>query len=157
MRKFTIAGFTMFDERLTDFIHYLKFEKRYAPLTLIAYQHDIEQFRDYLVEEFNLSDLKAISHFHIRSWLASVKEKKQGARTINRKMSSLNSYYKYMLRLGIVEKNPVRQLHAQRLPERLPVYLKESESEKLLEEVLFRRVLKALQKGSFASCFMPLA
>jgi integrase/recombinase XerC len=132
----------MFDERLTDFIHYLRFEKRYAPLTLVAYQHDLEQFRDYLTREFNHTDLKDISHFHIRGWLAGMKEKKQTPRTINRKISSLNSYYKYMLRLGIAEKNPVRQLHAQRLPERLPVYLKESESEKLLEEVQFEAGFK---------------
>jgi integrase/recombinase XerC len=127
----------MFDERLTDFIQYLRFEKRYSPHTLTAYQKDLEQFRDYLSKEFGLNELKVITHFHIRGWLAGMKGDKQTARTINRKISSLNSYYKYMLRLGITDKNPVRQLHAQRLPERLPVYLKESESQHLLEEVQF--------------------
>ncbi len=76
----------MFDERLTDFIQYLRFEKRYASHTLVAYGHDLEQFRDYLITEFALSDLKAITHFHIRSWLAGMKEKKQTARTINREI-----------------------------------------------------------------------
>src|SRR4051812_34156339 len=106
----------MFDERLTDFIQYLRFEKRYAPHTLTAYQQDLEQFRDYLSTEFGLSELQIITHFHIRSWLAALKGAKQSARTLNRKMSSLSAYYKYMRRLGIVDKNPVRQLHAQRLP-----------------------------------------
>src|SRR5580698_4105004 len=127
----------MFNERLTDFIQYLRFEKRYSAHTLIAYQKDLEQFRDYLSKEFALKELNAITHFHIRGWLAGMKGDKQTTRTINRKISSLNSYYKYLLKLGFAEKNPVRQLHAQRLPERLPVYLKESESQKLLEEVLF--------------------
>ncbi len=127
----------MFDERLTDYLHYLKFEKRYASHTLTAYQHDLEQFRDFLLKEYGNTNLKAITHFHIRGWLAGMKGNKQTARTINRKISSLNSYYKYMLRLGFTDKNPVRQLHAQRLPERLPIYLKESESKFLLEEVQF--------------------
>lgn len=127
----------MFDERLTEFVQYLRFEKRYSPHTLIAYQRDLEQFRDYLVKEFDLTELKLITHFHIRGWLADMKEDKQTARTINRKLSSLNSYYKHLRKLGITDKNPVKQLHAQRLPERLPTYLKESESQHLLEEVTF--------------------
>jgi len=134
----------MFDERLTDFIQYLRFEKRYSPHTLTAYQKDIEQFRDYLVKDFGISELKIITHFHIRGWLAGIKGDKQTARTINRKISSLNSYYKYLLKLGFADKNPVRQLHAQRLPERLPVYLKESESEHLLEECEFDEGFKGL-------------
>ncbi len=132
----------MFDERLTDFIQYLRFEKRYSPHTLIAYQADLEQFRDYLIEEFGNQVLKIITHFHIRGWLATMKGDKQTARTINRKISSLNSYYKYLLRHSYYDKNPVRQLHAQRLPERLPVYLKESESQYLLEEIQFDQGFK---------------
>jgi len=137
MRIFTLAGFTMFDERLTDYIQYLRFEKRYSPHTLTAYQNDLLQFRDFLLKEYAISELKIITHFHIRGWLAALKEDKQTARTINRKISSLNSYYKYLLKLGFTAKNPVRQLHAQRVPERLPVYLKESEAQHLLEEVQF--------------------
>ena len=131
------SGFTMFGERLTDFLHYLRFEKRYASHTLIAYQNDVEQFRDYMATEFTLTDLKEVSHFHIRGWLAGMKTDSMSARTINRKISSLNALYKYLLRHGFVEKNPVRQLHAQRLPERLPVYLKEKETEVLFEELTF--------------------
>lgn len=129
----------MFNERLTDFLQYLRFEKRYSPHTLLAYQKDLEQFDSYLSQEFSMNDLKLITHFHIRGWLAGMKGEKQTSRTINRKISSLNSYYKYLRRLGFVEKNPVRQLHAQRLPERLPVYLKEKETEHLLEEVQFEK------------------
>jgi len=127
----------MFDERLTEFLHYLRFEKRYSPQTLIAYQHDIEQFRDFLTAEYNLTELKSITHFHIRGWLAGMKGDKQTARTLNRKVSSLNAYYRFLRKAGAADKNPVRQLHAQRLPQRLPVYLKESETQHLLEEIQF--------------------
>ena len=82
----------MFEER-QSFINYLRFEKRYSPHTLTAYQNDLEQFRTFLIANYGHTELKLITHFHIRGWLAGMKEDKQTARTINRKISSLNSYY----------------------------------------------------------------
>lgn len=137
MRIFTVAGFAMIEERLTDFIQYIRFEKRYSPNTLIAYQKDLAQFFQYAAEQFDIREAGYITHFHIRSWLAGLKDDKQTARTINRKLSSINSFYKFLLKQQLVERNPVRQLHAQRLPERLPTYLKETETEQLMEEVQF--------------------
>ncbi len=122
---------------LPDFLQYLKYEKRYSHHTLVAYEKDLSQFITYIDGEFGISDINELSHFHIRSWLATMKDDKQSARTVNRKLSSLNSLYKYLLRLGKVKKNPVRQLHSQKLPERLPAYLKEQETVHLLEAVDF--------------------
>lgn len=127
----------MFEERLTDFIHFLKFEKRYSPHTVLSYANDLEQFRDYLATEFDSPELKTITHFHIRGWLAGLKDHKQTPRSLNRKISSLSAFFKQQVRLGYLEKNPVRQLHALRVPERLPVFLKEKETQNLLEEVQF--------------------
>lgn len=127
----------MFEDRLSDFIQFLRFEKRYSPHTITGYQKDLQQFNQHLTSTFGNVELKDVTHFHIRGWLAEMKGTKQTARTINRKISSLNSYYKFLLKSGVVEKNPTRQLHAQRLPERLPVYLKENEATNLLEELQF--------------------
>ena len=127
----------MLVERLQDFIQYLKFEKRYSSHTVSAYERDLRQFRDYLAVNFQLDDIKAVSHFHIRSWLAEYKEENNKACTINRKMASLSSFYKYLQVNGVVEKNPVKVLHSQRLPQRLPTYLKESETESLFEQERF--------------------
>lgn len=127
---------------LPDFLQYLKYEKRYSHHTLVAYEKDLSQFITYIEGEFNISDINELTHFHIRSWLASMKDDKQSARTVNRKLSSLNSYYKFLLRLGKVRKNPVRQLHAQKLPERLPSYLKEQETTRLMETVDFEEGFK---------------
>jgi len=132
----------MFDERLNEFLQYLKYEKRYSPHTLTAYRHDLEQFRDYLAENYPETDRNSITHFHVRGWLAGMKEQQNSARTLNRKTSSLNAYYRFLRKAGVADKNPVRQLHAQRLPERLPVYLKESETQHLLEEVTFEEGFK---------------
>jgi integrase/recombinase XerC len=124
-------------ERLQDFIQYLKFEKRYSQHTLVGYEHDLLQFIDFSAQQFGVSCAGEITHFHIRTWLAGLKDEELKARTLNRKLSSLTSYYKFLLRHKVVEKNPVTLLHAQKLPERLPSYLKENETEILLEEIAF--------------------
>jgi integrase/recombinase XerC len=125
------------EQRQKDFLQYLRFEKRYSQHTLIAYETDLHQFTQYLTEQFGVQEPEQVALFHVRSWLAALKDEKQGARTINRKISSLSSFYKYMLRLKQVTKNPVTQLHGLRLPERLPTFVKEHEAERLLEEVSF--------------------
>lgn len=122
---------------LPDYLNYLKFEKRYSQHTLVAYEKDLSQFLAYLQDQFDVTEAADLSHFHVRSWLASLKEDQQSARTVNRKLSSLNSYYKYLQRLGRVSKNPVRMLHAQKLGERLPVFLKQTETDRLLDDIEF--------------------
>lgn len=132
----------MIGQRITDFLQYLRFEKRYAQHTRTAYETDLSQFQQYAKAQFDIDAIADISHFHIRSWLATFKEEGLAARSINRKLSGLNSFYKYLLRLGVVEKNPVKQLHALRLPDRLPMYLKEREMQNLLEEITFEEGFK---------------
>ncbi len=127
----------MIGDRITDYLHYLKFEKRYSQNTILAYRQDLEQFHNYITAQFSIDDPGLLTHFHIRSWLASLKDDANQARTINRKISSLNTFYKYMLRLQQVSKNPASQLHALRTAERLPTYIKENEAQYLLEEVAF--------------------
>jgi len=127
----------MEEPQLTGFLHFLRFEKRYSPHTLQAYEADLLQFIEYIKSEFQLSEIILVTHFHIRSWLAGMKEKKQAERTINRKISTLNVFFKYLLKHGLADKNPVKQLHAMRLPERIPTYLKENETVVLLEELDF--------------------
>ena len=125
------------EQRQQDFIQYLRFEKRYSQHTIVAYEKDLQQFSQYLLEQFNLTETEGVAHFHIRSWLAELKEDEHKARTINRKLSSLSSFFKYLMKKGLAEANPVRQLHALKLPERLPTYLKEQEMEHVMEEQAF--------------------
>ena len=128
----------MFEDRINDFLQYLKFEKRYSQHTLIAYRKDLTQFQEYIHSYFDVSDPLQVSHFHIRSWLATEKDEQDlKARSINRKLSSLNSFYKSLLKQQLISKNPVKQLHAQKLPERLPIFLKETETEYLLDGIEF--------------------
>lgn len=138
MRIFTVQGiFIMAGTWHTDFINYLRYEKRSSAHTVIAYQKDLEQYAAYMQEHFDLADDREITHFHLRSWLADLSEKGLTPRSINRKISSLQAYFKYLYRQQRISVNPTRPLHAMRTPDRLPTYLKEGETRFLLEEMQF--------------------
>jgi integrase/recombinase XerC len=121
------------------FLDYLKFEKRYSPHTLLAYEEDLQQFFTYLAGQFDLPHpaLTEITASFIRSWLASLKEQKNSARTINRKISSLKSFFKYQLRTGKLEQSPMTTIISPKMPRRLPVYVEQKDTETLFQHVEF--------------------
>ena len=76
-----------------SFIEYLQFEKRYSSNTIISYRTDLSDFFDFIYANFGDVELKYINHNFIRSWLASLKGKGLGAKSIKRKISSLKSFF----------------------------------------------------------------
>jgi integrase/recombinase XerC len=103
--------------------------------TFIAYQGDLSQFSDFLQNEFELENVDAVKHVHIRSWQAQMKESGMHERTLQRKISSVKSLFKYLIRLGVVQQNPTRLVSSPRAPKRLPVFL-ESEQTNIMEQAL---------------------
>lgn len=116
---------------LQDFLGYLKFEKRYSAHTLTAYTGDLEEWARYLQEEVGVFDVSEVKAMMIRSWLASLKESGVTARTIVRKISALKSFYKYLLRNGVVAQSPMIQVTTPKMGKRLPSFVKEEEIVKL--------------------------
>lgn len=115
-----------------SFFDHLLYEKRYSALTIEAYRCDLLQFEAYLKELYETDDDTQVSHVMIRSWLASLIENKISARSVNRKLSSLKTYFKYLLKLGIIETSPVRFSSSLKTPERLPSFATKKEMEKAL-------------------------
>ncbi len=123
---------------IQPFIDYLKFEKRYSTHTIRAYQDDLIQFFDFFEITYQSISLSEITHTYIRSWLVNLKEKKATARTINRKISTLKSWFKFQLRLGSIESSPMAKIIAPKIEKRLPVFIKETDTENLLEIINIR-------------------
>jgi len=117
---------------IQSFIDYLKFEKRYSPHTIRCYHDDLLQFFDYLQTQFGVENLKEISHSIVRSWLASLKEKDLSARSINRKISTLKSFFKFHLKNGEIEHTPMAKVIAPKMNKRLPVFIKETDTASLI-------------------------
>lgn len=122
---------------INQFLQYIQFEKRYSQHTLISYQNDLEQFFQYLTQ-YDSPALSAISTYHVRSWLAALKgEEKLSAKSINRKISSLKSYFKYQMKVGAIEQTPMANITSPRISRRLPSFLKEADIETLFSHVEF--------------------
>lgn len=118
---------------IQSFLDYLKFEKRYSQHTIIAYKKDISQFLDFITTEYEIQKLNEVSTSVVRSWMANLKNKhKDTNKTIHRKMSSVKSLYKFLLRKKITDKSPADALTLPKIQKRLPEFLKESEVEKML-------------------------
>jgi integrase/recombinase XerC len=124
---------------IASFLSYLQFEKRYSSHTIIAYEEDLQQFFTYLHEQFSMAEpaLAEIAPSFIRSWLASLKEAKNSAKTINRKISSLKSFFKYHLRTGQLDQSPMTTIVSPKIPRRLPVYIEQKDTNTLFQHVEF--------------------
>ena len=118
---------------LTSFKNYLTFEKRFSHHTVEAYLSDIKQATSFLNSTFEIDQLQHADHQHLRSWIVSLMTARLGARSINRKMSALRGYYRFLKRQGILTKNPATRLQAVKLPKRLPTYLQEKDINQLLD------------------------
>lgn len=120
-------------QSVNSFFDYLKFEKRYSPNTLLSYKTDISEFINYLNSQFGIIELKGINHGFIRSWLADLKNNGLSAKSINRKISTLKSFFKYQLKMEEIDVSPMSKVVSPKIGKKLPVFIKESETKVLVE------------------------
>lgn len=119
------------------FIEYISSEKRFSEHTIKSYSSDISQFQDYLSVEFDITEVETISFQIIRSWIASLLENGINPSSVNRKISTLKTYFKFLLREGVLQKNPMLKVISPKSKKRLPVFIKEDQIENLLNKVEF--------------------
>jgi integrase/recombinase XerC len=120
-----------------EFLDYLQYEKRYSEHTCLAYQTDLRQYRKYLSEDYEIDDIHDVGYRIIRSWIVSMIEGGLTPRTINRKISTLKTFYRFLKRQGIVEENPMQKILSPKVAKRLPVFVEESKMQFLFDEVEF--------------------
>lgn len=113
------------------FTDYLKFEKRYSAHTIASYSNDLISFFDFLETSYGVQQIREVQSVMVRSWLAELKEKGMTGVTLNRKISSLKSFFKFQLKSGGVEQSPMGQIISPKKGRRLPVFVKEEEARSL--------------------------
>jgi integrase/recombinase XerC len=119
------------------YIDYLKFEKRYSAHTILAYHTDLDDFSGFLALQYNISDLLQADHNLIRSWLISLMDRKVSPRSINRKLSTLKSFFRYCQKQDLVENNPMLKVVAPRTSKQLPVFLTHQNLDRLIHAIEF--------------------
>ena len=123
--------------QVQEFLNHLRFERRYSEHTIIAYQNDLEQFAQFLISQFDGPALGSVTANFIRSWLAELKEDKISSRTINRKITSLKSFFKYCLKSDAIKQSPMGSIVSPRTSKRLPVYVEKKDMEQLFAYLPF--------------------
>jgi integrase/recombinase XerC len=119
-----------------SFLKYLQFEKRYSPKTVISYATDLHQFEKFLLNEFETTPQEA-SYALVRSWVVKLTESKIGNTSINRKIACLRSFYKFLRKQEIIAKDPMVKIKILKSPKRLPHFVSQNDSVKLLDNLVF--------------------
>ncbi len=122
---------------VNKFLEYLKYEKKQSSHTFLAYQTDLLQFQNYLLAVYQITDLNGFNHLQIRSWMAHMMSEGVTARSIARKLSSLKSFYKFLLKEELVQQSPLNKIQAPKISKQLPVFVEEKSMERLLNDIDF--------------------
>ncbi|MEI6679411.1 MAG: tyrosine-type recombinase/integrase [Mariniphaga sp.] len=135
------------------FLSYLKYEKRYSVHTITAYENDLDQFVSFgktLVEDFYV---ESADYHLIRQWIIALMNKGTLARSVNRKISTLKSFYKFMMREGIIAKNPTDYIILPKMAKKLPEFVQEKEINHLLDGRFFEDDFEGLRDKAVVSFF----
>ncbi len=129
--------------RIEDFLRYLQAERRYAEHTIKAYKNDLYQFHAFCQD----SDHEGVDlHFRtIRSWVVSLMDSGYSSRTVHRKLTSLSTYCKYLIKAGELDSNPMDRVLKPRLSKRVPTFVEDGKMDLLLDEFDFGEDFKGIR------------
>ncbi len=119
------------------FLKYLQFEKRLSANTFKSYKNDLKQFADFVETSFQGKAIHLIDEKVVRAWIVSLMEKDFSAISINRKISTLKTFYKFLLREGHIKSNPMDKVVSPKVSKKLPSFVEEKQIMNLLDEYSF--------------------
>ncbi|WP_214228564.1 tyrosine-type recombinase/integrase [Pedobacter sp. B4-66] len=119
-----------------QFLTYLQHEKRYSPHTVQSYRTDLIQFRDFMSQTFEI-ELMVVEYIHVRNFMVWLMEEGISENSIGRKLSTLRSFYKYLVRVQIIRSSPMALVKAPKVPKRLPVFVDDQKLDVLLDSEEF--------------------
>lgn len=124
---------------MTDsFLDYLRFERNYSEKTIVSYGIDLAKFEEYFKGVDENVDFTTVDADLVRGWVMSLMDSGYTSTSVNRKLSSLRSFYRFLLRKGVVQVDPMLKIVGLKNKKPLPVFLKESEMNRLLDDVPFK-------------------
>lgn len=135
------------------FIRYIEHEKRYSENTVKAYQKDLEQFHTFLKESYDLENASNADHFMIRSWLVQLISNKISKRSVNRKITTLKSFYKFLIRQNAISVSPMAKVISPKSDKSLPAFIKDQEMSALLTETDFGEGFEAVRNKFMIETF----
>lgn len=124
-------------ECFDPFLDYLAFEKRYSPHTLTSYRTDLIQFRDFLAISYDNLPMEEANFQIVRSWIANLMDHEISPRSTNRKITTLRTYFRFLLKNEKISINPMLKIQGPKSGKRLPVFVEEKQMDNLLDKKSF--------------------
>ena len=122
---------------LKEFIHYIQSEKRYSDHTITSYKVDLKQFFNFLIEEYNIDHPQNVNFKIVRNWISYLLESGLKARSVNRKISTLKSYFRFLVISNYSDSNPTLKITSPKTSKRLPVFIEKDKINSLLDANFF--------------------
>lgn len=122
---------------IDSFIRYVKFEKRYSDHTITAYEKDLLQLEAFAKDDLEKDTIQVLTFKDVRAWIFFLSENDYTNKSINRKIATAKSYYKFLLSREVISSNPTDRIQPLKTEKKLPVFLKEAEIIDLLDKVVF--------------------
>lgn len=138
---------------IEKYLKYLRYERNYSSHTEISYSEDLLQFATFLKNECEDIDIKSVDADIIRKWVVSLMENKLTARSANRKLSALKSFFKYLLRTGEVTKDPTRRVSGPKIKRPLPSFVDDKDMELVLAEVDGESIFEQVRNKTMLELF----
>jgi integrase/recombinase XerC len=130
---------------IDSFLKYLQFEKRVSPHTVLAYRNDLEHFNTFITTTFPGTTPQTADFGMVRSWIIQLAESGMEARSVNRKIACLRTFYKYLLRQEVISKDPMIKIRVLKSKKELPSFVKESDMTAMLDAPEFNNTFKSLR------------
>ena len=138
----------------SDFIDFLRYEKRVSPHTVTAYEHDLAQFSTFMEEKLDIYQLENVQTEDIRTWIISLLEDEElQAKSVNRKVSAVRALYRYKLKIKELSYNPTLVVHAPKIPKKLPQYVDQKDMAHLFDDVPFEETFEGLRDRTILELF----
>jgi len=136
-----------------SFTDYLLLEKNYSALTVNAYQNDLENFSAFITSEYQQDTINHINYPQIRNWIVTLVESGISNRSINRKISALNTYYKFLLKIKAIEVNPLAKHKALKTSKKIQIPFSEKEVATVLDDLFFEKDFEGIRNKLIIELF----
>ncbi len=135
------------------FLKYLRFEKRFSENTIKSYENDLNQFSDFIEMEFKEIELHLVNEKIVRAWIVSLMEKDFSTLSINRKISTLKTFFKFLLREGHTKTNPMDKVITPKNSKKLPAFVEEKQISNLLDDYSFGNDFRGVRNKTIVEMF----
>ncbi len=122
---------------IESFLRYISYEKRYSAHTVKSYRNDLLQFELFTQQKFNIQNLLEATQLMVRSWVLSLMDEGNSSRSVNRKIASLRSFYKFLLKREEIVKDPTQKIKSLKVKKELPGFANEQEFSDFLDRIVF--------------------